>query len=38
MTRDEIVLQQSASFWILLLHLSPSFASRIAIDGRIKRP
>jgi len=27
-----------SSFWILLLHLSPSFASRIALDGRIKRP
>ena len=28
----------NASFWILLLHLSPSFASRIALDERIKRP
>jgi hypothetical protein len=27
-----------SSFWILLLHLSPSFASSIALDGRIKRP
>ena len=24
-------------FWILLLHLSPSFASRIALDERIDR-
>jgi hypothetical protein len=29
----------NSSFWILLLHLSPSScASRVALDERIKRP
>jgi hypothetical protein len=28
----------NSCFWILLLHLSPSLASRIALDERIKRP
>jgi hypothetical protein len=28
----------NSCFWILLLRLSPSFASRIALDERIKRP
>jgi hypothetical protein len=28
----------NSCFWILLLHLSPSCASRIALDERVKRP
>lgn len=28
----------NSSFWILLLHLSTSFASRITLDERIRPP
>ena len=28
----------NSCFWILLLHLSPSCASRIALDERVKQP
>ena len=36
MRRDNERIANSC-FWILLLHLSPSFASTVALDERIKR-
>ena len=32
-----LMQDRNSCFWILLLHLSPSFASTIALDERIKR-